>query len=78
MCIRDSFYADALLAVHKNSCIAQLRRITEGFEEVIKEHGIGSISENYNGNPPYRSNGCISMATSVAAVLKLIKLVEPK
>lgn len=73
-----SFYADALLAVHKNSCIAQLRRITEGFEEVIKEHGIGSISENYNGNPPYRSNGCISMATSVAAVLKLIKLVEPK
>ncbi len=73
-----SFYADALMAVHKNSCMAQLRRLAEGFEDVVKDHGIGSISESYNGNPPYKSEGCISMATSVAAVLKLLKLIEPK
>ncbi len=73
-----SFYADALMAVHKNSSMAQLRRLAEGFEDVVKDHGIGSISESYNGNPPYKSEGCISMATSVAAVLKLLKLIEPK
>lgn len=73
-----SFYADALMAVHKNSCMAQLRRLADGFEDVVKDHGIGSISESYNGNPPYKSEGCISMATSVAAVLKLLKLIEPK
>lgn len=73
-----SFYADALMAVHKNSCMAQLRRLADGFEAVVKDHGIGSISESYNGNPPYKSEGCISMASSVAAVLKLLKLIEPK
>lgn len=73
-----SFYADALVAVHKNSCMAQLKRIAEGFEDVVKDHGVGSVSESYNGNPPYKSEGCISMATSVAAVLKLLKLIEPK
>ncbi len=73
-----SFYADALMAVHRNSSMAQLRRIVDGFNDVVRQHGIGSISETYNGNPPYTGRGCISMAISVAAVLKLIKLIEPK
>lgn len=72
------FYADALVAVHRNSCMAQLKRIVEGFDHVIMDHGVGSISENYNGNPPYKAEGAISMACSVAAVLKLIKLIESK
>lgn len=70
------FYADALMDVHRNSCMAQLRRIVDGFDEVVKDHGVGSISESYNGNPPYKAEGAISMACSVAAVLKLIKLTE--
>lgn len=72
------FYADALVSVYRNSCMAQLRRIVDGFDEVIKDHGIGSISESYNGNPPYKAEGAISMACSVAAVLKLIKIIESK
>ena len=72
------FYADALLSVYKNSCIAQLRRLVDGFNAVIKDHGVGSISESYNGNPPYKAEGAISMACSVAAVLKLIKIIESK
>lgn len=73
-----SFYADAMIAVYRNSCMAQLRRIAEGFEPQLKDHGIGSISESYCGNPPYKGDGAISMACSVAAVLKLLKLTEPK
>lgn len=72
------FYADALLSVYKNSCVAQLRRLVDGFNAVIKDHGVGSISESYNGNPPYKAEGAISMACSVAAVLKLIKIIESK
>ncbi len=72
------FYADAMIAVYKNSCVAQLRRIVEGIEPAISEHGIGSLSECYNGNPPYVSHGAISMACSVAAALKLIHIVESK
>lgn len=71
-----AFYADALLAVYHKSAQSQLKRILDSFEPQVKDHGIGSISETYNGNPPYVAHGAISMACNVAAVLKLFKLVE--
>ena len=37
----------------------------------LAEYGIGSIAEIFSGSHPYRSNGCISQAWSVAEVLRL-------
>ncbi|MBE6340199.1 MAG: glycogen debranching protein [Bacteroidales bacterium] len=73
-----SFYADVMVDVHKNSGIAQLRRIVDDFESEIPQHCIGTISESYNGNPPHQAKGAISMAWNVAAVLKLMNYVESK
>ncbi|MCF0189752.1 MAG: glycogen debranching enzyme N-terminal domain-containing protein [Marinilabiliaceae bacterium] len=70
------FYADVMVEVHRNSGISQLRRIVEDFNSEITEHCIGTISERYNGNPPHQAKGAISMAWNVAAILKLMKIVE--
>ena len=37
----------------------------------LAEYGIGSIAEIFSGSHPYRPNGCISQAWSVAEVLRL-------
>ncbi|MCQ2227031.1 MAG: amylo-alpha-1,6-glucosidase [Bacteroidales bacterium] len=73
-----SFYADVMIDIHHNSGISQLRRIIDAWESELQEHGIGTISERYNGNPPHQAKGAISMAWNVAAVLKVMKLIETK
>src|SRR5574344_707035 len=71
-----SFYADAMVEVHHMSCIGQLKRIIDGFEDEMVEHCIGTISEQYNGTPPFQAKGAISMAWNVAAILKIIYITE--
>lgn len=73
-----SFYADVMLEVHRNSGLSQLKRIVDDFASEMTEHCIGTISECYNGNPPHAAKGAISMAWSVAAILKLMNLIESK
>jgi glycogen debranching enzyme len=42
----------------------------------MMEHGIGSISEIYDGDPPHNARGAISQAWSVSEVLRAMKLIE--
>jgi glycogen debranching enzyme len=53
-----------------------LKAIYDGFEEDLLQHGIGSISEIYDGDPPHNPKGAISQAWSVAAILQIGKLIE--
>ncbi len=71
-----SFYADGYLKLHKQSGISHIKRIVENFGEEMTEHCIGTLSEYYNGNPPQRGKGAVSMAWNVAGVLKILKLIE--
>ena len=41
----------------------------------MTQHGISTISEVYNGDPPYVGKGAISQAWSVAALLTAIRQV---
>ena len=41
-------------------------------EEEVSLHCIGSISEIYDGNPPFTGRGAFSYLMSVAAVLHII------
>jgi predicted glycogen debranching enzyme len=41
----------------------------------LANHGIGSISEIFDGNPPFTPHGCIAQAWSVAEVLQAWQLV---
>jgi glycogen debranching enzyme len=46
------------------------------FEEEMSVHGIGSVSEVYNGDPPHRGRGAISQAKSVAALLRIRRMIK--
>ncbi|HEX3009310.1 MAG TPA: amylo-alpha-1,6-glucosidase [Bacteroidales bacterium] len=69
-------YSRAYLKLHKNSGIAHIKEILYGFEEEMMNHGIGSVSEIYNGDPPHQAKGAISQAWSVAALLQMFKMTE--
>jgi predicted glycogen debranching enzyme len=69
-------YAKGILDVHKKSGLSQVKKIYDGFEEVMNTRGIGSISEIYDGNPPHTGRGAISQATGVAALLRISEMIE--
>ena len=45
--------------------------LTEGFYDELYKHGVGLISELYDGDPPHEPHGAISSACSVAALLRV-------
>jgi len=64
------------LRIHKKSGVAYIESLLHGFEEEMTQHGIGTISEIYNGDPPHQAKGTISQAWSVAALLQMFKMIE--
>jgi len=66
-------YADALRKVYGNTpeVQAEIRRLIKPFESHIKEAGLGTISEMFDGDPPHSARGCISRAWNVAEILRL-------
>lgn len=64
------FYADAYLRVFGMSGVGYLDRMLIGFEEEMSQGCIGSLSQLYDGNPPYTGRGAVSHATNVAEVLR--------
>ncbi len=62
-------FIDAWLKVHPDDR-AGARRFLEGFKPHLNEAGIGSISEIFDGDPPFTPRGCIAQAWSVAEVLR--------
>lgn len=69
-------YCEAYLRLHKQAGLAAVKKIINDFEPCMNEHGIGSISEIYDGDPPHAPKGAFSQAISVAALLRVINKVE--
>ena len=72
----SGFFAEGYLQVHKKGGLGFIKRMVEDFEIELSDHCLSTISEYFDGNPPYRGKGAISMAWSVAAVIRIIKLIE--
>jgi len=64
-------FVEGYLAIHGKSGLSLIRSIYAGFESVMTEHGIGTISEIYDGDPPHTARGAISQASSVAELLRM-------
>ncbi|MFO7721784.1 MAG: amylo-alpha-1,6-glucosidase, partial [Bacteroidales bacterium] len=64
-------FAEGWLKVYESSGIPFIESIYQNFEDTMKEDGIGTISEVYEGNPPHRAGGTISQARSVAELLRI-------
>jgi predicted glycogen debranching enzyme len=69
-------FCKAYLEIHKLTGLALVKRIYQGFEEEMSVHGIGSVSEVYNGDPPHRGRGALSQAWSVAALLRIRRMIK--
>ncbi len=66
------FYADAYLRVFGHSGVGYIDRMLIGYEDEMTNGCIGSLSQLYDGNPPFAGRGAISHATNVAGVLRTI------
>jgi len=69
-------FAEGYLKIHGKSGLSIIKGIYQGFEAVMTEHGIGTISEIYDGDPPHTARGAISYSTSVAELLRLTYLIN--
>lgn len=69
-------FADAWLSVHLEKGKQFVQSIYLGFEKVMTEAGIGTVSEVYDGDPPHEAGGAISQAWSVAELNRIKWLLE--
>jgi predicted glycogen debranching enzyme len=61
-------YIDARLRVYHDK--AESRQLLVKFNDHLHDAGIGTISEIFDAEPPFRPRGCIAQAWSVAEVLR--------
>lgn len=62
-------FTDGMLTVYQKQAISVLQKILYKFDSCMTSYGISTIAEITDGDPPYKPNGCISQAWSVAALL---------
>lgn len=70
------FFADAYFKVFGVSGLSFIERMLIGYEDEMTEGCIGSLSEMYDGNPPYTGRGAVSTAKNVGEILRTIKTVK--
>ena len=70
------FYLEAYLRLYQLSGISFVERMLIGLDDEMNRHCIGTLSELFDGNPPFQSRGAISFAMNVAAILRVLKLLE--
>ena len=71
-------FCEGWLRVYGNLGVQKVRKLIFGLEAVMSEHGISTISEIYDGDPPHSPQGAISQAWSIGEVLRIIDLLETK
>lgn len=69
-------FAEAYLRLYGKEGVDNIKGLYQGFEPVMKEAGIGSVSEVYDGDPPHLPGGAISQAWSVAELLRTHDLIK--
>ncbi|MCL1938783.1 MAG: amylo-alpha-1,6-glucosidase [Candidatus Azobacteroides sp.] len=70
------FYLEAYLRLYQYSGISFVERMLIGLDEEMNTHCIGSLSELFDGNPPFQSRGAISFAMNVSAILRVLNLLK--
>ncbi|MGB8490368.1 MAG: amylo-alpha-1,6-glucosidase [Bacteroidales bacterium] len=71
-------FCEGWLKIYGRQGVQKVKKLIFGLEEVMSEHGISTISEIYDGDPPHLPNGTISQAWSVGEVLRIIDLLDNK
>jgi predicted glycogen debranching enzyme len=69
-------FAQGWLKLYGRSGKHFINALVHNFEEDMFEHGLGTISEVYDGNPPHTPCGAISSAASVAEILRIMYMLK--
>jgi len=69
-------FCEGWLKVYGIQGVQKIKRLIYGMEEVMGEHGITTLSEIHDGDPPHAPRGAISQAWSVGEVLRIIDLLD--
>jgi predicted glycogen debranching enzyme len=69
-------YLEAYLKLYQYSGISFVERMLIGLDEEMNTQCIGSLSELFDGNPPFQSRGAISFAMNVAAILQVLQALK--
>jgi len=70
------FYMEASLKLYKRTRLSFIERMMVGYEDEMNSHCLGTISELFDGNPPFTGRGAISFAMNVAEILRALELLE--
>lgn len=62
-------FADGMISIYQKSAFPFLQKVLYKFDTCMKSYGVSTIAEIADGDPPFKPNGCISQAWSVAALL---------
>ncbi len=71
-------FCEGWLKVYGVQGVQKVENLIYGFEDVMAEHGVSTLSEIHDGDPPHAPRGAISQAWSVGEVLRIIDLLENK
>ncbi len=70
------FYMEACLKLYKRTRLSFLERQMVGYEDEMAYHALGTISELFDGNPPFHGRGATSFAMNVGEILRALELLE--
>lgn len=72
------FYCEATLRAFgaMDARSVELRELLEGFAGHVASHGLGFVSEVFDGDPPHQPGGTIAQAWSTAELLRAWSLLE--
>ncbi|MBC7390318.1 MAG: glycogen debranching protein, partial [Opitutaceae bacterium] len=64
-------YMTAKIKIDGDSGKEQIRKFLKTFEQHLKEGGIGTVSEIFDGEAPFYPKGCIAQAWGVSEILRV-------
>ncbi len=70
------FFMEACLKLYKRSRLSFVERQMMGYEDEMAYHSLGTISELFDGNPPFHGRGAMSFAMNVGEILRTFSLLE--
>lgn len=70
------FYVKSCFEIAGDQYLSEAEEILAGFHDEVQTVCIGSVSECFEGDPPFHARGCLSHAMSVGGLLYISDMVE--
>ncbi len=71
-----SFYIETCFNLYGKNFVPQAEELLSHVEEDLRNFGLSSFSEFYDGNPPHNGHGCISQARNTAEIIRSLQLLK--